>query len=161
MPSFDVVNEINLQEVDNAVNQARKEIENRFDFRGSQTEILLEKDLIKLNSADDYKVKAVQDVLLGKLVKRGVDPKALDFGKIEPAGMARAKCEVKLKEGIEQDIGKQIVKALKDTKMKVQAQIQDNQVRVTGKKRDDLQEAIGFLKTQDFKIPLQFKNFRD
>jgi uncharacterized protein YajQ (UPF0234 family) len=161
MPSFDVVNEVNKQEVDNAVNQARKEIENRFDFRGSQTEILLEKDLIKLNSADDYKVKAVQDVLLGKLVKRGVDPKALDFGKIEAAGMGRAKCEVKLKEGIELDIGKQIVKAIKETKLKVQAQIQDNQIRITGKKKDDLQEAIGFLKTQDFNIPLQFKNFRD
>lgn len=161
MPSFDVVNEINKQEVDNAVNQARKEIENRFDFRGSQTEITLDNNLIKLNSADEYKVKAVQDVLLGKLVKRGVDPKAMDFGKIEAAGMGRAKCEVKLKEGIEQDIGKQIVKALKDTKMKVQAQIQDNQVRVTGKKKDDLQEAIGFLRTQNLPIPLQFKNFRD
>lgn len=161
MPSFDVVSEIDKQEVDNAVNQARKEVDNRFDFRGSQTEILLEDNLVKLNSTDDYKVKAVQEVLLGKLVKRGVDPKALDYGKIEPAGGGRAKCEVRLKEGIEQETGKKIVKALKDTKMKIQAQIQDNQVRVSGKKRDDLQEAIAFLKGKDFGIPLQFKNFRD
>lgn len=161
MPSFDVVSEVDKQEVDNAINQARKEVNNRYDFRGSDTQIGLENNLIKLASADDYKVKAVQDVLLGKMVKRGVDPKALDFGKIEPATGGRAKCEVQVKEGISQDIGRQIVKVIKETKMKVQAQIQDNQVRVSGKKRDDLQEAIELIKSKDFGIPLQFGNFRD
>lgn len=161
MPSFDVVSEIDKQEVDNAVNQARKEIETRYDFRNTNTEINLEKETILLNSADDYKVKAVQDVLLSKMVKRGVDPKALDFGKIEPAANSRAKAAVQLRQGISQEIGKKINKFIKDAKLKVQSQLQDNQVRVIGKKRDDLQEVIAQLKAQDFGIPLQYKNFRD
>jgi len=161
MPSFDVVSEVNAQEVDNGINQARKEISTRYDFRGTQTEILLEKNLIKLISDDEYKVKAVQEVVLGKLIKRGIDAKALEFGKIEDAAGGKAKCEVKVKEGIDTETGKKIVKMIKDSKMKVQGQIQENQVRVSGKKRDDLQEAIGLIKGQDFGIPLQFKNFRD
>ena len=161
MPSFDVVSEVDKQEVDNAVNQARKEIETRYDFRNTQTEITLEKDKILLVSSDEYKVKAVQEVLLSKMVKRGVDPKALDFGKIEAAANARAKASVEIKEGISQDIGKQITKGIKEAKLKVQAQLQDEQVRVTGKKRDDLQEVITLLKSQDYGVPLQFKNFRD
>ncbi|MDX1386112.1 MAG: YajQ family cyclic di-GMP-binding protein [bacterium] len=161
MPSFDVVSEVDKQEVDNALNQARKEIGNRYDFRNSKTDIQYENSSIKLLSDDDYKVKAVQDVILGKMIKRGVDAKALDFGKIEPGPGGGAKCEVKVKEGIDQDTGKKIVKSIKETKMKVQAQIQDNQVRVTGKKRDDLQEAISLLKSKDFGVPLQFTNFRD
>lgn len=161
MPSFDVVSEVNKQEIDNALNQTRKEVDTRYDFRGTHTEIVQEKDLIKLMSADEFKVKAVQEVLRGKAIKRGIDAKALSFGNVEPAQGGRAKCEVKIIEGISQDIGKKIVKSIKDTKMKVQAQIQDNQVRITGKKKDDLQEAIGLLRGQDFGIPLQFKNFRD
>ncbi len=161
MPSFDVVSEVNSQEVDNGVNQARKEITTRYDFRGSKTEIELEKNLIKLMSDDEYKVKAVQEVLLGKLIKRGIDAKALEFGKIEDATAGTAKCEVKIKEGVDTETGKKIVKLIKESKMKVQGQIQDNQVRITGKKRDDLQEAITLLKGTDFGIPLQFKNFRD
>lgn len=161
MPSFDVVSEVDQQEVDNGINQARKEITTRYDFRGSKTEINLEKNLIKLVSDDDYKVKAVQDVVRGKLIKRGIDAKALDFGKIEDAAGGLAKCEVKVKEGIDTETGKKIVKVIKDSKMKVQGQIQDNQVRISGKKRDDLQEAITLIKGKDFGIPLQFKNFRD
>lgn len=161
MPSFDVVSEVDKQEVDNAVNQARKEIENRYDFRGSNTEIVLEKDSIALNSADEYKVKAVQDVLLGKMIKRGVDAKALDFGKVEAAANARAKSTVEIRQGISQEIGKKINKFIKEAKLKVQSQLQDNQVRVTGKKRDDLQDVIAALKAEDFGIALQFKNFRD
>lgn len=161
MPSFDVVSEVDKQEVDNAINQTRKEIGNRYDFRNTKTEIHYEDNLIKLQSDDDYKVKAVQDVILGKMIKRGIDAKALDFGKIEPGAGGTAKCEVKVKEGIDQDTGKKIVKSIKETKMKVQAQIQDNQVRVSGKKRDDLQEAISLLKSKDFGIALQFRNFRD
>lgn len=161
MPSFDVVSEVDKQEVDNAVNQVRKEIGTRYDFRGSKTEINLEDQLIKLVSDDEYKVKAVQDVLMGKMVKRGIDPKALSYGKIESAQAGLAKCEVKIVEGINQDIGKKIVKAIKETKIKVQGQIQENQVRVSGKKRDDLQEVMSLIKSQDYGIPLQFKNFRD
>lgn len=161
MPSFDVVSEVDQQEVDNGINQARKEITTRYDFRGSKTEINMEKNLIKLISDDEYKVKAVQDVVRGKLIKRGIDAKALDFGKIEDAAGGLAKCEVKVKEGIDTETGKKIVKVIKDSKMKVQGQIQDNQVRISGKKRDDLQEAITLIKGKDFGIPLQFKNFRD
>ncbi len=161
MPSFDTVSEIDLQEVDNALNQARKEISTRYDFRGSKTSIELEKGLIKLVSEDDFRVKAVQDILLSKMIKRGIDAKAMNFGKIEAAAAGMAKCEIKLVEGIETDIAKKIVKSLKEAALKIQAQIQDNQVRVTGKKKDDLQEAIAYLRGQDFGIPLQFKNFRD
>lgn len=161
MPSFDVVSEIDKQEIDNAVNQVKKEVAQRYDFRGSKTEINLEPDAIQLVSDDDYKVKAVIDVLIAKAVRRSVDPKALSVGKIEAAGGGLAKCSVKLVEGVSQDKGREIVKYIKESKLKVQVQIQDNQVRVTGKKRDDLQEVIALLKSKDFDLPLQFKNFRD
>lgn len=161
MPSFDVVSEIDKQELDNAVNQTLKEISQRYDFRGSKSEVKLEKDLIQLISDDEYKMKALQDVLLSKAIKRGLDAKALNFGKIEDAAGGLAKCEVKLMEGISQDLGKKINKTIKDSKLKVQSQIQGDQLRVTGKKRDDLQEVIGFLKGGDWEVPLQFKNFRD
>jgi len=161
MPSFDVVNEINRQEIDNAVNQAIKEIQGRFDFKNTKTTIVLEKEAIKLVSDGDYKMKAVLDILKAKVVKRGVDLKALDTGKIEPATGTLVKCEVKLVEGIDAENAKKITKMFKESKLKVQAQIQDNQVRVTGKKRDDLQEAIAMIKQLDMPVPLQFKNFRD
>lgn len=161
MPSFDVVSELNMQEVDNAVNQTIKEVTTRYDFKGSKTEIKLEKEKIALVSDDDYKMKAVHDMLLGKLIKRGIDGKAIEFGKIEPAANGLVKCDVKLKQGIETEKGKEIVKVIKESKMKVQAQIQDNQVRVSGKSRDDLQEAIALIRGKDFNLPLQFTNFRD
>lgn len=161
MPSFDIVSEINPQEIDNAINQTRKEIQQRYDFRGSKSSIELEKEEMKLLSDDNFKMKALIDILQSKVIKRGIDLKALDFGKIEPAYNGLVKCTVKLVAGIEKEKGKELVKKIKDLNLKVQASIQGEQVRVTGKKRDDLQEAIGLLKSADFSIPLQFTNFRD
>lgn len=161
MPSFDVVSQVDMQEVDNALNQARKEIEQRYDFKDSKTEITLDDKGLHINSSDDYKVKAAYDILQSKMVRRNISLKALVPGKIEPAGGSRSKQVVTIQQGIETEKARAIVKAVKDAKLKVQSQIQGDQVRVTGKKRDDLQEAIALLKTQDFGLPLQFINFRD
>lgn len=161
MPSFDIVSQVNLQEVDNALNQTRKEVAQRFDFKGTRTEILDEKDTITIISDTENKVKAVVDILQSKLVRRGVSLKALDYGPMEPASGGRAKQRIRIQQGIDADRAKEIVKAIKDTKLKVQAQIQGDQVRVTGKKKDDLQAVIQALREQDFGLPLQFVNFRD
>jgi hypothetical protein len=163
MPSFDIVSEIDQQELDNAINQAKKEIETRYDFRGSKSKIDFDKkeNLIKLLSDDDFKMKTVIDIIQSKAIKRSIDMKALDVGKIEPGPDGLVKSTVKLKNGIDQDTAKKIVKEIKNAKMKVQAQIQDIQVRISGKKRDDLQAAITFVKGKDFGLPLQFGNFRD
>ncbi|MCP5467730.1 MAG: YajQ family cyclic di-GMP-binding protein [Deltaproteobacteria bacterium] len=161
MPSFDVVSEVDHQEIDNALNQARKEITTRYDFKGSQTEITQDKNFINIVSEDDYKVKAVQDIILSKVIKRGIDAKALKMGKVEGAASSRMKSQVEVLEGISTEIAKKMVQEIKSAKLKVQAQIQDEQLRVTGKKRDDLQEVMGMLKTKDWGIALQFKNFRD
>lgn len=163
MPSFDVVSEVNIQEMDNAVNQALKEVAQRYDFRGSNPGIDFDKtnNLIKLSAADDYKIGALVDLLYNKCAKRGIPLNALEKGTITEATGSSRRVEIKLVMGIETEKAKEIVKAIKDSKMKVQAQIQDEKVRVTGKKRDDLQEAIALLKSTDFKIPLQFENFRD
>ena len=162
MPSFDIFSKVDLQEVDNAVNQALKEIGTRFDFRGSTCQIEFDKkELIKLVADDEFKMRALWDVLLGKLIKRGIDPKALDQGKTESAFGGAAKCDIKLKQGIPTDTAKKMTKHIKDSDLKVHAQIQDEQVRVTGKKRDDLQAAITSVRGKDFGLPLQFGNFRD
>jgi len=161
MPTFDVVSQVDLQEVDNAVNQAMKEIVQRFDFKGTDTSIKLEKLELRIESSDDFKVKAAVDVLESKLAKRNVPLKALVFGKIEPAASGRAKQAITIQQGVASEKAKEIVKRIKDSKLKVQAQIQGDQVRVTGKKRDDLQQVIQLLKAQDFGLPLQYVNFRD
>ncbi len=161
MPSFDVVSQVDLQEVDNAVNQTRKEVAQRFDFKGSQTEIGLEKTEISITSSEEFKVKAVVEVLQAKAAKRGIPLKALVYGKIEPAAAGRAKQTVTVQQGISTDHARQIVKLIKDAKLKVQAQIQADQVRVSSKQRDDLQRAIQLLRQQDLPLPLQFVNFRD
>ncbi|MDX2167582.1 MAG: YajQ family cyclic di-GMP-binding protein [Deltaproteobacteria bacterium] len=161
MPSFDVVSQVDLQEIDNAVNQARKEITQRYDFKGSDTEIEHEKTEIRVTSSDDYKVKAVVEVLQAKAAKRQIAMKAFVYGNIEPAYGGRAKQTITIQQGIATEKARLIVKAIKDSKLKVQAQIQADQVRVTGKNRDDLQRAIALLKQQDFDLPLQFINFRD
>lgn len=160
MPSFDIVFKVDLQEVDNAVNQARKEINQRFDFKGTHNEIELEHESIVILGADDYKLTAVVDILRGKLAKRDVSPTCLDFGKKEPASQGAMRQRISLLQGIDKERGKEIVKAIKDSKLKVQAQIQDEQVRVSGKKIDDLQEVIQLLKGKDFGIDLQFVNMR-
>ena len=162
MPSFDVVSQLNLQEVDNALNQARKEIVQRYDFKDSRTVIDWDKkETISVESADEFRVKAVDDVLREKLARRQVPLKAVDFAAIEPGPGGRAKQEIKLKQGIDADRARELVKVVKDAKLKVQAQIMGDQVRVSGKKRDDLQAAIQAIRARDIDLPLQFVNFRE
>ncbi|MFO1462926.1 MAG: YajQ family cyclic di-GMP-binding protein [bacterium] len=163
MPSFDVVSEVDKQEVDNAVNQATKEIQQRYDFKGSKTEIQFDKakNNIHVVSDNETKLKAVIEILQTKAMRRGIDIKSLSVGKSEPAAGSLVKADVKVLEGIETEKAKKLTQAIKDSKLKVQAQIQDNQVRVSGKKKDDLQEAIALFKGLNFELPLQFKNFRD
>jgi uncharacterized protein YajQ (UPF0234 family) len=160
--TFDVVSEVNLPEVQNAVQQAGKEIATRFDFRGSKSSIAWnEKELtLTLTSDDDYKLKSVVDILETKLVKRGVAIQSLEFGKIEPAAGSTVRQAVKVQQGIPTEKAREIVKAIKDSKIKVQAAIQSDQVRVSGKNRDDLQSVIALLKGRDFGLPLQFTNYR-
>lgn len=160
MPSFDIVSKVDLQEVDNAVNQTLKEIGQRFDFKGTHNEVTLEKDAIVLLGADDYKLQAIVDILKGKLVRRQVSPKCLDFGKKEPASAGAVRQRVGIVQGISKEKGKEVIKLIKDSKLKVQAQIMEDQVRVTGKQIDDLQEVIQLLKGKDLGIELQFINMR-
>jgi len=161
MPSFDVVSEVDLQEVDNAVNQARKELEQRYDFKGSDTVVERDEAEIRLVSADEYRVEAAAEVVESKLVRRGIAMRAVVRGKVEPAAGGRAKLTLTIQRGISTEKGKEIVKLIKDAKLKVQAQIQEDQVRVTGKKRDDLQAVIQLLKGADVGLPLQFGNMRE
>ena len=158
--SFDVVSEVNMMEASNAVQQAMKEIRQRFDFKGSVSDITLEGDLLTLHSDDESRLKAVIDVLTTKLVKRGVSLKALQYGKIEPAAKGTVRQVVTVQKGIPTEKAKEIVKFIKGTGIRVQAAIQENQVRVSGKNRDDLQAVIGSLKGQDFGLDLQFTNYR-
>ena len=160
MASFDIVSELNLQEVDNAINQAKKEIEGRYDFRGSQCEIKWDKKEITILGDDDYKMGAMKDILQSKLHRRGIDIKSLKFDKVEAAGGKILRQKVTLIQGIDKDAAKEITKAIKETKLKVQAQIVDDKVRVTAKSIDDLQETIAFLKGQTFSVPLQYNNYR-
>lgn len=161
MPSFDIVSQLNMAEVDNAIMQTSKEIQQRYDFKDSNSKIVREDKLVKIDSTDESKVNAVYDVLQSKLVKRNVSLKSVEAKKVEPAGGGRAKQEITLKDGIEGEQAKEIVKIIKDLKLKVQTSIQGDAVRVTGKKKDDLQEAMAAIRSTDYKIPLQFNNFRD
>ncbi len=158
--SFDVVSEVDMQEVDNAVNQAKKEIGTRYDFRGSKAEISFEGDTIKIIGDDEYKLNAIIDVLKGKMVKRNVAIKNLDYGKVEPAAGATVRQIITIKKGITKENAKEVVKAIKNMKIKVQASIQEDQVRVSGKDKDDLQAVIQMLKQLDIPVELQFVNFR-
>ena len=158
--SFDIVSKVDMQEVDNAVNQSKKEIAQRFDFRGSKSEISADNDEVKILADDDYKLKSVIDILQSKLFKRGISIKNLEYGKIEDASQGMVRQIIKIKQGIDTELAKKIVKDIKGTKIKVQAQIMDDQVRVSGKNRDDLQETIAFIKDQNYDLDLQFTNFR-
>lgn len=160
--SFDITCEVDLQEVTNAVQQAAKEIEQRFDFKGSKSNIDLDKGkaLLTIISDDDLKLKSVIDILQSKLVKRGVSLKALTYGKIEQAAGSTVRQVVTLQQGIPQEKAKELVKLIKDTKLKVNAEIQKDQVRVKGKKLDDLQAIIAKIKEKDFGIHLQVTNYR-
>jgi uncharacterized protein YajQ (UPF0234 family) len=158
--SFDIVSKVDPQEVDNAINQALREIETRFDFKGSKSNIEVEKEELVLTSDDEYKLKSVIDILEGKLFKRGISLKNLEFGKIESAAGGTVRQKVKIKQGIEQDDAKKINILIRDSKIKVKSQIQGDQVRVSGKNRDDLQQIIQLLKQADIPIDLQFVNYR-
>jgi len=161
MPSFDIVSKTDVQEVDNAVNQAIKEMQQRYDFKGSKSEIKWDKkEEMVITADDDGKLRAVIDILQTKFVKRAVSLKSLDYGKVEDASGGLKRQTIKIKQGIEGEKAKEITKFIKELKVKVQSQIQDDQVRVTGKKIDDLQEVIQNLKAKDFDIDLQFVNMR-
>ena len=161
MPSLDVVCRVDLQEVDNAVNQTLREIGQRFDFKNAKTEIRREDVTIYLLSADDYKVRAAGDILREKLVRRQVPLKAVEFGPIEPGPAGTAKQTLTLQQGIPADKAREMVKRVKETKLKVQVAIQGEQLRVTGKNRDDLQAVMKLLREADLGIAVQFANFHD
>jgi len=158
--SFDIVSKVDLSEVTNAINIAKKEIENRFDFKGSKSDITLDKEEIVIVSDDEYKLGQVKDVLLSKLIKREVSIKNLDYGKIEPASGGTVRQRVKLVQGIDKDNAKKINTIIKDTGLKVKSQIQDDQIRVVGKSRDDLQGIISAIRKADLPIEVQFINYR-
>jgi len=160
--SFDVVSKLDLQEVENAVHQVTKEITTRFDFKGSVSRIAWDKKelLITLWSDDDYKLKAVIDILQNKFIKRNVSLKALDFQAVENAESATVRQKIKLKQGIESEKAKEVVKAIKEAKIKAHGSIQGDQVRVTSKSKDELQSVMALLRAKDFGLPLQFDNYR-
>lgn len=160
MPSFDIVSQIDMQEVDNAVNQTVKEITQRYDFKNSKSEVTLEKDSIKILADDDFRLKAIIDILQSKCIKRGVSLKALKHGSVETASGGLVRQIVTLQQGISKEKGKEILAVIKETKLKVQGQIQEDQVRVAGKNIDDLQEIIKLLKGKDLGVEMQFINFR-
>jgi uncharacterized protein YajQ (UPF0234 family) len=158
--SFDVVCKVDMQEVRNALDQARREIDTRYDLKGSKHEIALEDADVVLTAVDDMKLKAIADILQSKLHRRGVPLKALTWGKVEEGGGGVRRQRVALQQGIPIEKAREIVRLIKDTKVRVQAQIQDDQVRVTGKNRDDLQKIIALLRDKDLGIALQFANYR-
>ncbi len=160
--SFDIVSEVNMQEVDNALNQARKEVLTRYDFKNSKTTIeFTEKEKeVTVHSDDDFRLKAVIDILQNKFVKRGISLKTLKYGAVEPAAGGTVRQKISLQIGIDKENAKKLVQIIKDSKLKVQAQIMDDHLRVTGKDKDDLQAVIAKLRSIDFPLPLQFTNYR-
>jgi uncharacterized protein YajQ (UPF0234 family) len=158
--SFDIVSDVDMQEVDNAINQALKEIKQRYDFKNTITEIKLGKEDIKIVSDDDFKLKSVIEVLVSKLIKRGISGKALELGKQDEATLGSSRQTAKIIKGISTEKAKKIIAEIKASKIKVQAQIMDNQLRITGKDLDDLQEVMTLVKSKDFDIALQFTNYR-
>jgi len=162
MPSVDVVSQVDLQNLDNALNNVKREILTRFDFKNINTEIVFDRKTknIHIVSGDDLKIKAIVEMLIGQFTRFKLDAKCLDLREIETVSPAKAKMDIFIKEGIPKETGQKIVKFIKELKLKVQTAIQDNQVRITGKKIDDLQEIMKLLKEQDYDIPLQFTNMR-
>jgi len=160
MPSFDIVSEVDQHEVNNALDQANREIGARFDFKGSDAKIEYIDSSLKLEAQSEFQIDQMRDILEKKLAKRGIDLAALKADKVEESG-TRARQKIEVRQGIDQDTARKIVKFIKESKLKVQASIQGDQLRITGKKRDDLQEVIALLKENDFGMPLQFKNFSD
>ena len=160
MPSFDVVSEVDFHEVTNAVDQANRELQTRFDFRGVDAKFERKEDVVRITAEADIQLDQMIDILRTKLVKRSIDPRVIDIGDQEHVGKLLHK-NIKIQEGIESLLAKKIVKMIKDKKMKVQAAIQGEKVRITGKKRDDLQRVMSMLKEEEIDTPLQYNNFRD
>lgn len=160
MPLFDVVSELDMHEVTNSVDQANREVGNRFDFKGTNSRLEQKENVITIFSASEFQVQQILDLLYGKLTKRGIDLTCASLGEVQTVGK-EAKQVVTLRQGIDAPLAKQIVKMIKDSKLKVQAAIQGEQVRITGKQRDDLQAAISFLRQAKIDMPLQFINFRE
>ncbi len=161
MPSFDIVSEVDKQELDNALNQARKELATRFDFKGTTAEILAEKDKITLTAEDAARLRGLREIVIGKLSKRGVDLRNVDQGESAISSVGHARQELKIQQGLEGNKAKEIIQAIKSQGFKGQSQMQDQQIRVTGKKKDDLQAVIQFVRSRDFGVATNFKNFRD
>ncbi len=160
MPSFDTVSEVDAHELTNAVDQANREIANRYDFKGSDAKILQENENLRIEAQSEFQIDQINDILLQKMGKRGIDVNCMERGKVEEANM-RAKQTITVRQGIDKETAKKMVKLIKDSKIKVQAAIQGEKLRVTGKKRDHLQEVISLLEDANLGLPLQFNNFRD
>ncbi|MBS0582888.1 MAG: YajQ family cyclic di-GMP-binding protein [Proteobacteria bacterium] len=160
MPSFDIVSKLDLHELTNAVDQANRELTNRFDFKGTGAEFVREETVVTMKAQAEFQLKQMLDILKQRLASRQIDIRCMEVDDAE-TNLASAKQKVTLKQGIEQPLAKEIVKKIKDAKLKVEAQIQGDKLRVTGKKRDDLQAAIALLRAADLKMPLQYENFRD
>jgi uncharacterized protein YajQ (UPF0234 family) len=161
MPSFDIVSQVNSMEIENAVNQAKKELANRFDFKGSKAEIVLEKTEIKLNAEDDFKVRTLNEMVISKLAKRGISLKCVEQCDPDLSPLGHARQVIKIKNGIESAVAKQITTFIRDGKFKVTTQIQGDEVRVNGKSRDELQAVMAAVRAKDFPVAVQFVNFRD
>ena len=161
MPSFDIVSQVNTMEIENAVNQARKELANRFDFKNSQWEIVLEKTEIKLTAADQFKVTTLNEIVIGRLAKRGISLKSVEQCDPDISPLGHARQSIKIKNGIENTVAKQITGFIRDGKFKVTTQIQGDEVRVNSKSRDDLQAVIAAVRAKEFPVAVQFVNFRD
>jgi uncharacterized protein YajQ (UPF0234 family) len=161
MPSFDIVSEVDKQELDNAVNQARKELATRFDFKGITSEIVLEKDKITLTAQDAVHLRGLREILIGKLSKRGVDLRNIEQQEPATSSVGHARQDLKIQQGLEGNKAKEIIQAIKSQGFKVQSQLQERQIRVMGKKKDDLQAVIQFVRSRDFGVATNFKNFRD
>ena len=160
MPSFDVVSEVNVHELTNAVDQANRELSTRFDFKGVDARFVREDNVITQSAPGDFQLQQMTDILRARLVARRIDARCLDFGDIE-TNLAGARQKITVKQGIERELAKKIQAAIKDARLKVEAQVNGDKLRITGKKRDDLQAAMALLRSREFERPLQFDNFRD
>lgn len=160
MPSFDIVSEVDRHELTNAVDQANRELATRFDFKGVDAKFALDEEVISQSAPSDFQLKQMTDILRARLIARGIDARCLEFGDVE-TNLAGARQKVTVKQGIERELAKKLQTAMKDAKLKVDSQINGDKLRVTGKKRDDLQAAIALLKASEYERPLQFNNFRD
>jgi uncharacterized protein YajQ (UPF0234 family) len=161
MPSFDIVSQVNSMEIENAVNQAKKELANRFDFKGTKADIVLEKDEIKLTAEDQFKMTALVEIVMGKLSKRSISLKNVEKGQPDVSPLGHARQSIKIKQGLDQPVAKQVTGFIRDRKFKVTTQIQGSDVRVNSKSRDELQTVIAAVKAEEFPVALQFTNFRE